>query len=153
MWWRHNTKLIWILIYQYFKLSLIKSPFYTSGLSVWSSSECWKIKIYTKKQNMHVGDRFINWWKAQSKTDFTTKLYRKTLDTIGNHTKLCAFGFLISRPQVLNLKRGNLFFFFSKTTFSSVRGSRFSQCFILSTMKQRRAIDSIKHCEKRLPLK
>ena len=51
------------------------------------------------------------------------------------HTKLCAFRWLISRPQVLNLRsrnqiRGKLLLSRKLWHF---RGSRFSQCFIPST--------------------
>ena len=51
------------------------------------------------------------------------------------HTKLCAFRWLISRPQVLNLRsrnqiRGKLLLSQKLWHF---RGSRFSQCFIPST--------------------
>ena len=51
------------------------------------------------------------------------------------HTKLCAFRCLISRPQILNLRsrnqiRGKLLL---SQKLCHFRGSRFSQCFILST--------------------
>ena len=51
------------------------------------------------------------------------------------HTQLCAFRCLISRPQILNLRsrnqiRGKLLLSRKLCYF---RGSRFSQCFILST--------------------
>ena len=52
-----------------------------------------------------------------------------------SHTKLCAFRCLISRPQILYLRswnqiRGKLLL---SRKLSHFRGSRFSQCFILST--------------------
>ena len=51
------------------------------------------------------------------------------------HTKLCAFICLISRPQILNLRSRNQIR--EKLLLSQklhyFRGSRFSQCFILST--------------------
>ena len=54
------------------------------------------------------------------------------------HTKLCAFRCLISRPQILNLRsrnqvRGKLLL---SRKLRHFRGSRFSQCFILSTSPQ-----------------
>ena len=51
------------------------------------------------------------------------------------HTKLCAFRCLISRPQILNLRSQNQIRrkLLLSRKLRYFRGSRFSQCFILST--------------------
>ena len=82
-------------------------------------------------QHMH---KITNLWKFE--LDWSSKLrdnYERKKHPC--HTKLCAFRCLISRPQILNLRsqnqiRGKLLL---SRKLRHFRGSRFSQCFILST--------------------
>ena len=67
-------------------------------------------------------------WSSKLQDNNERKKYRC-------HMKLCAFRCLISRPQILNLRsrnqvRGKLLL---SRKLHHFRGSRFSQCFILST--------------------
>ena len=82
-------------------------------------------------QHMH---KITNLWKFE--LDWSSELrdnYERKKHPC--HTKLCAFRCLISRPQILNLRsrnqiRGKLLL---SRKLRHFRGSRFSQCFILST--------------------
>ena len=82
-------------------------------------------------QHMH---KITNLWKFE--LDWSSELqdnYERKKHPW--HTKLCAFRCLISRPQVLNLRsrnqiRGKLLL---SRKLCHFRGSRFSQCFKLST--------------------
>ena len=82
-------------------------------------------------QHMH---KITNLWKFELKR--SSKLRDNNEEKKHPcHTKLCAFRWLISRPQVLNLRSRNQIcgkLLLSRKLWH-FRGSRFSQCFILST--------------------
>ena len=82
-------------------------------------------------QHMH---EITNLWKFQ--LNWSSKLtghYERKKHPC--HTKLCAFSCLISRPQILNLRSQNQILgkLFLSWKLQHLRGSRFTQCLILST--------------------
>ena len=108
-----------------------------ANVCIWDIRQ-WTLLVIVKDQSSHlvylnIMHKITNLWKFE--LDWSSELrdnYERKKQPC--HTKLCAFRWLISRPQILNLRSqnqisGKLILSWKLHHF---RGSRFSQCFIPS---------------------